>query len=175
MLTTLVLGLTLAAAQIPDFGGKEQAEQMKKLNFLVGDWKGAGKYIVPGREVDIESTERVEWGAGGTCLLVIGKHWMKGPNDQRLLIHDAAAMIRYDLPTKLFMMRAQLANGMGNEFDVEVQDKGFVWGIKTETAGSTRYTMKVTDAGEWNEVGERSTDGGKTWTKFMEMTLSKAK
>lgn len=175
MLTTLVLGLSLAAAQIPDFGGKEQAEQMKKLTFLVGDWKGTGKYIVPGREVEIESTERVEWGAGGTCLMVIGKHWMKGPNDQRLLIHDAAAMMRYDLPAKGYRMRAQLANGLGNDFEVEVGDKGFVWGMATESSGSTRYTMKLTDAGEWNEVGERSTDDGKTWTKFIEMTLSKTK
>lgn len=38
--------------------------------------------------------------------------------------------------------------------------------------GTIRYTMDLTDAGEWHEIGERSSDGTK-WEKFFEMTLRK--
>ena len=173
MITSLAILLTLGV-QIPDFGGKEQVEQMKKLSFLVGDWKGPGAFEVPGRKIDVESTERVEIAAGGTAMFVVGKHFMKGPNDQKLLIHDAAAMMFFDLATGKFRMRTQLANGLGSEFEVEVKEKGIVWGFDTPTTGRSRFTMNLTEKGEWHEIGERSMDEGKTWTKYMEMTLAKA-
>lgn len=157
----------------PDFGGAVQIEKMKPLAFLVGEWKGAGFYFAGERKIEIESTERVESLAGGTCLMIVGKHWMKGPNDQKLLIHDAAAMIRYNAVENKHRILTQLASGLGNDFDLVPGEKGFVWGYESETAGTSRYTMKLTERGEWFEIGERSADGGKTWTKFLEMTLKK--
>jgi len=157
----------------PDFGGAVQIEKMKVLSFLVGEWKGSGYYQAGERKIEIECTEKVESVAGGTCLMVIGKHFMKGPNDQRLLIHDAAGMIRYSPVENKYRFMSQLANGLGNDFDLVPGDKSFVWGLESPTAGASRYSMKLTSKGEWNEIGERSSDGGKTWTKFLEMTLAK--
>jgi hypothetical protein len=37
---------------------------------------------------------------------------------------------------------------------------------------SRRFTITLTPAGEWWEIGEFSRDGT-TWTKFFEMTLKK--
>lgn len=56
-----------------------------------------------------------------------------------------------------------------------VTDKGFIWGFKEPQRGvEVKYTMKLTDKGEWHEIGEYSLDG-KTWTKIIEMTLSRVK
>lgn len=163
----------LAMLQQPDFGGAVQAEKMKPLGFLVGEWKGSGTYFAGDRKVEVECTERVESAAGGTCLLVIGKHYLIGPEGQRMLIHDAAGMIRFSLADSRYKFIAQLGSGLANEFDVEVKERGLIWGFQSPGTGATRYTMKLTEKGEWHEIGERSTDDGKTWSKFLEMTLSK--
>ncbi len=157
----------------PDFGGAIQVEKMKPIQFLVGNWKGSGFYLAGERKIEVECSERVESAAGGTCLLIVGKHFMKGPNDQKLLIHDTAAMVRFDPNANKHRILTQLANGLGNDFELNVVEKGFDWGHKTEIAGTTRYTMTLTEKGEWFEIGERSTDDGKTWTKFLEMRMSK--
>ncbi len=173
MFAPLVAVFLLSQQGPPDFGGAVQVEKMKSLAFLVGEWKGTGFYLAGERKVIVECSERVESAAGGTCLLIVGKHYMKGPNDQKLLIHDSAAMIRYNPIDAKHRLTAQLANGLSNDFDVTPGDKGFVWGLESPARGSTRYTMKLTDKGEWFEIGERSADAGKTWTKFLEMTLTK--
>ena len=59
--------------------------------------------------------------------------------------------------------------------ELKQTDKGFEWGFEDPTRGTkVRYVMTVTDKGEWHEVGDYSQDG-KTWTRFFEMTLTKAK
>jgi hypothetical protein len=59
---------------------------------------------------------------------------------------------------------------------VKPGEKGMVWGFKEPSRGfDIRYTVKITDKGEWNEVGEMSMDGSKTWRKFFEMTVAKEK
>ena len=49
-------------------------------------------------------------------------------------------------------------------------DGGFEWGFRLEERGVTiRFTIRF-DEKRWHEVGETSVDG-RTWNKFLEMTL----
>ena len=51
-------------------------------------------------------------------------------------------------------------------------DGGFEWGFRAEERGVTvRFTIRF-DEKRWHEVGEMSADG-KTWNKFLEMTLER--
>lgn len=179
MVGTAVLFLALSnrilgghRVQIPDFGGKEQIEKMKALSFLAGDWKGAGNLITPDKQFPLEATQHVEVAAGGTCLLITSKQWLKGPDGQKLLIQDGISLLRYSPSTGKYMLQSQLANGLGGEFELEVKDKGYGWGMATETTGQTKFTMNLNENGDWHEVAERSPDG-KIWTKYMDMTLKK--
>ena len=49
--------------------------------------------------------------------------------------------------------------------------KGFTWETDMPQLGKTRYTMTVTPAGEWKEIGEHQVDG--KWVQFFEMVLKK--
>jgi hypothetical protein len=51
-------------------------------------------------------------------------------------------------------------------------DGGFEWGFRVEERGVTvRFTIRF-DEKRWHETGETSVDG-KTWNKFLEMTLER--
>jgi hypothetical protein len=53
-------------------------------------------------------------------------------------------------------------------------DGGLEWGFRSAERGVTvRFTIQF-DEKRWHEVGEVSTDG-KTWNKFLEMTLERQK
>ncbi len=170
MITCLSFAAILAT-QIPDFGGKEQAEKMKALSFLEGSWEGTASYYRGEQKIDLVGTEQVEYKAGGTALFVTGYHTMKR-GDQVIPIHDAAAMITYDQTTQKYLMTAQLANGMKNTFELKVGKNSYKWEIPAELAGQkTEYEMTITPKGEWSEIGH--TIVGDKRTKLMEMNLAK--
>jgi hypothetical protein len=51
-------------------------------------------------------------------------------------------------------------------------DGAFQWSFDTTGQRSIRYTIRVSEGGEWQETGEIARDG-KTWLPFYEMTLSR--
>jgi hypothetical protein len=68
-------------------------------------------------------------------------------------------------------MRSYLAAGRPGERELKlVGDQGFAWETRRIDFRWLRFTAKLTES-EWNEIGERTTDNGKTWTKFLEMKL----
>ena len=160
--------LPLGVSQAPDFGGKEQAEKMAALRFLLGEWEGKATYDTPQGKFETDSYEKVEEKAGGTAMFVTGRHTMKLPNGESRMVHDAAALIRYDTGRKAYRMRAQIASGASEELDVTVVPKGVRWEV-VSTAGTMRYTMNLTAAGEWHEIGEAKVGDG--WRKVIDMRL----
>lgn len=166
--------LPLAAfAQMPDFGGKAQAEKMKALAFLEGRWEGEAFVLAGGRRVPLTGYEEVQIRAGGTCAAV-NAQWLMTVGDRKIPVHEPCAMIFYDAASSRYRMLAQLGNGMRNEFDVAVRERGFSWSIKSDQIGEVRYTMNLLEDGTWHEVGERKEADG-TWTTTLEMKLKKVK
>lgn len=170
LLALIPLAASSALAQAPDFGGKAQIEKLKALDFLVGDWKGTGWYQAGPRRMDIKCSEKVALKASGAVLAVEGFHTMDA-GGREIPIHDAYAMIYWSPDLKAYRFKAHLANGLQNEFELKPNGKGYTWENEMPQLGKVRYTMTLTAAGEWKEIGEHIVDG--KWTQYFEMVLKK--
>ena len=174
LLVPVLLAAAVAAhAQAPS--AVHQAE-LKKLDFLKGKWKGKATIVDRSGKSELTQTEDVEYRLGGTVLLVEGKGTGAAPGKgDDALLFNALAVISYDANAKKFKIRAHRMEGTSVDADLVLTEKGFNWGFKQPGRGvEVRYVMTITDKGEWNETGEYSLDG-KTWTKFIDMTLSRVK
>ncbi|HEX2060648.1 MAG TPA: DUF1579 family protein [Thermoanaerobaculia bacterium] len=147
-------------------------EEMRKLDWLIGEWKGeATVQMGPGEPQRIIQTERVQSKLGGKVLLIEGQ----GRRADGEIVHDAMAVLTWDDAKKVYRFSTWLFNRPGAETTLEVTGpNAAVWGLDTPQ-GRMRYTMKLTDEGVWHEVGEFSRDGGANWMKFIDMRLSKVK
>lgn len=153
-----------------------KVEAMKKLDFLLGEWKGEGwTELVPGRRATASITEKAQSKLGGLVLMIEGLGTTKVPGSQEeRVVHNAMAVLWYDDQASLYRLRSFLADGRAVDAEARFIGEAFQWTFQTPTGGSTRYTVKLTDKGEWFEMGEMSQDG-KIWRQFHEMTLQRVK
>jgi hypothetical protein len=142
--------------------------EVKKLDGMVGLWKGSGWIQTgPTREA-FTGTEHVQRKLDGLALLVEGKF----ATAEGQVIHETLAVLDYDVKASKFRFATYLATGITGNFDFRVGADAYEWGFKTP-AGFVRYQIKTTSE-TWSEVGEFSKDGEK-WMKFFEMNLKKVK
>lgn len=166
----MVLALVLVAS------GAYGAEEMGKLDFLVGEWKGeAWIQMGPGKRENVIQTEKVTKKAGGKVLLVegLGKKKLEDGTAGEVA-HDAIALISWDNAKSTYRFIGHVAQqeSVDTALDMTAPNT-LVWGRDTPQ-GKVRFTIRLTEQGQWNEVGEFSRDGT-AWMKFMEMTLTKSK
>ena len=153
------------------------SDEMRKLDFLVGEWKGeAVVQMGPGEPQRIVQTERVQSKMNGELLLIegLGKRKLA---DGALgdVVHDAMAMLHWDAARKTYRFATYVAGRGGSDTTLDVTGPNqAVWGLDTPR-GKMRYTISLTEKGEWLEIGEWSSDGGTKWVKFIEMRLQKVK
>ena len=148
-----------------------QKEQMAKLDWLKGDWKGNGWMVRgPSDRKEFNQTETVR-GRLNDLVIIIEGHGRS--TEDGTTIHHALAFVSYDVGEKKFRVRA--FTGEGGQVDTEGKagEKQFVWGFEVPGRGEIRYTVRLTAKGEWHEIGEFSADGT-NWNKFLEMTLEKS-
>lgn len=176
------LAVAVALLAVPVFSadppGQANRDALKKFDYLAGKWKGeASIRMGPGDPQKIQQSEDVQYRLGGTILVIEGIGRGKLPDsDKEGVVFNAFAVVSYDPAKKEYAMKAYRMEGLSVDAWIKPADKGFTWGFTSpEPKMEIKYTMKLTDKGEWNEVGEVSRDGGKTWFKFFEMTLTKAK
>jgi hypothetical protein len=150
------------------------ADEMKKLDFLVGTWKGeASLQMGPGKRETVLQTETVTSKAGGKVLLVEGLGRRKMENGSAGdVVHDAIALISWDKARNTYRFNAHVAQQDSVDTTIDLTAPNtLVWGFDTPQ-GKVRYTITLTAKGQWHEVGEFSRDA-KDWMKFFEMTLSR--
>ncbi|MDX2042602.1 MAG: hypothetical protein SF097_15380 [Acidobacteriota bacterium] len=152
-----------------------QAQEMKKLDFLVGEWQGEGwTEFVPGQRRTASITEKAQSKLNGTVLLLEGLGKTKVPGKQEeIVVHNALGVLSYDANAKLYRLNSFLADGRSTDAEASFVDGAFQWRMQVPQM-SIRYTIKLTEKGEWFEQGEMSQDG-KTWRQFHEMTLRRVK
>ena len=171
----LIVLLTLGvSAQAPR--PNQSLVEMKKLHFLVGTWKGEGwNEMVPGQRRTSPITETVQPRLGGVVLLVEGLGKAKQPGqEQEVVTHHALGLIGWDENAKVYKIRTFLAEGRSTDAEAKfVADGVFQWAFTAPQGVKIRYTVKLTDKGEWFEIGEISMPGSTDWRKFHEMTLQK--
>lgn len=165
LIVTLLLATTVLAS-----------DEMKKVDFLAGQWQGeATIQMGSGKPQRVFQTENVQSKLGGKILLIEGLG--KRMNDDGTIgevVHDALAVLSWDEAKKVYRFSGYTAQYGAMETTLEVSDGPVaVWAIDVP-GGRTRYTITLTDKGEWREVGEFSRDGSK-WMKFLEMILTKKK
>ncbi|MGZ5452344.1 MAG: hypothetical protein ACXW5U_31290 [Thermoanaerobaculia bacterium] len=153
------------------------ADEMRKLDFLVGDWKGeASVSSGPGKGEQVLQTETVRTKLGGKALLIEGtgkKKFADGSAGD--VVHDAVGMVWFDEAMKKYRFSAWTAARGYVDAWFEVEDnKAARWGFDTPDGGKVRFTIALDDEGRWREVGEYSPDGNR-WFKTMEMKLTKVK
>ena len=174
LILVLVVGQNVAGQHAPTSAA--QLEAMKKLNFLVGEWKGEGwSEMVAGQRRSSPIHESVQPKLGGMILLVEGLGKTKVPGKQEeVVVHNAMGVISYDERGKTYRLRTYLSNGQSTDAEASFIDDAFQWRFQAGPSVKIRYTVKLTDKGEWFEIGEISQDGT-NWRKFHEMTLQKVK
>jgi hypothetical protein len=149
---------------------------MKKLDFLVGEWKGEGwMEFSPGERRTFHGTEVVERKLDGLLVTFYGQHRGQiGGKGAEVIVHGAFAVVSYDDRAGRYRFQAYTARGNYEDAEARVSDGQLVWGMKIPQFGEMRYTIKLDDKGRWFEVGEVSQDA-KAWRKFFEMTLERGK
>jgi hypothetical protein len=153
-----------------------QLEAMKKLSFLMGEWKGESwTEFAPGQRHTSVGTETVQSKLGGLLLVIEGVHRRKGgAKDAGAVVHHAFAVVSYDEKAKRYRIQAYTNRGNYTEAEAKVADGKLEWGFQIPKFGDVRYTITVNAKGQWFEIGEVSTNG-KQWRKFFEMTLERVK
>lgn len=143
---------------------------MQKLTFMQGNWHGTAWVQMGPQKHAANQTESVQWHANGTVLTIDGMG--TDANDPSVKVHQAFAVISYDLAQKRYRMLAFRSDGNPVDADLTVLDDGSIqWGFKHPMAGTIRYHIRLQD-GKWVETGDVSRDGT-TWTPFFEMSLEK--
>jgi hypothetical protein len=163
----MAVPLTPAPAQAPrDLTA--QATAMKDIAFLRGRWLGRGHRWMPdGKRVEYTQTMLVEAKSGGILLSIEGLS-LRHAEDAGKPGGGSFAVVSYDDRVKRYEFRSF---GFGEMITADarlVKPGVFEW----LTAGPLmfRFTVDGTVPNEWRETGERSTDGGKTWTPTHALT-----
>lgn len=165
----------------PDLKADAQVAAIDRIGWLVGEWEGTATMRRGPQEPDrLLSWERIQRAAGGTALLVQGRHYQRLPDGARgPVVHDSAAMITFDPRTGRYRVTSQLADGRYGSFDGvaegEVRNATFVWRIPAPQ-GVARYRIERMPDGRWFEQGAfcpAAETADSQCRGFFEMTLTR--
>ena len=148
---------------------------MKKLNFLLGEWRGEGWIQVgAGERRTFTQNENVQSKLLGTLTQIegTGRGKIAGKGEE-VVIHNAFAVISFDAKAGRYNFHAYQAQGQVIDAEPVITENALVWGFQIPQ-GAVRFTIKINDKGQWFEIGEFAQDG-KTWQQFFEMTLNRLK
>jgi hypothetical protein len=165
---------------------------MKKLHFLVGEWKGQGWQLRPdgSRENSFTQKTKVQI-KDGSLLHVKDERTYKpiksSPKNNNIFLPGTPvfessslnASLYYDDRLKLYRWRGENPYGRKNALEAKlVADKTLQYGIPFSIAfepseRNRRTTIQITDAGEWHETLEIWHLG--RWFLVEESTLTKVK
>ncbi|SFT73107.1 hypothetical protein SAMN04489724_1887 [Algoriphagus locisalis] len=138
-------------------------QEVIKLNFLTGKWKGTGWMM--GQDMNkhtFDQTENVQFKLDSTAILVEGKGVSNGKT-----VQEAMAIITSQNESNQYDFQSFLPSGQKGTFKSELINGAYYW----YPTDFIRYIMRVNEKGQWFEIGEINKAG--TWYQFFEMTLEK--
>jgi hypothetical protein len=151
-LALLCISSVPALAQAPASG---QHAEMKKPDWLVGQWKGTGwMQMGPQGRKDFTITETIQEKLEGLVLIVEGQGKSK---EDGSTVHTALAFVSYDEGAKTFRWRAFTAEGRQTDTVAKVGANTLEWGLEIPQRGRMRYTIKLNEKGEWFTATARLT------------------
>ena len=171
-LLLLLTALRAPAAPPADVPGTAstaaQVAALKKVDIWVGSWKGSGWSSQGGTRAEFDIVETVTRKAGGTVLMAEGQSVRRSDH---AITHDGLALFYFDDRAGRYHWREHDAPWGALDADAKLIDGGLEWSFAAPGGATIRFTLTF-DAQRWHESGEMSSDG-KTWNKFMEMTLER--
>lgn len=171
----LFLGLAIGHTHAQGLGKASDAlkQEMQKLSYLAGRWKGeAIARQRNGPDTKVAQEENIQFKLDNTLLLIEGTG--RNPENTAEIVFNALAIVTYDEAAKEFKFRSHLKDGSTTDayFNV-VAENHFEWGFDVPNNAKIRYTIKLDPkAKTWYETGEYSPDNV-TWYPFIELKLTK--
>lgn len=170
LVASLALALPLHAQNPMEPFVKATQAEMAKLAALKGRWEGKG-WIDMGRgPMHFQSQETVSEKIGGSAYLIEGLH---KDATSGAVVHDAVAILSYDVGTKGYRMATAVNHGRGGMFPAALEGNKLTWTLERPGAPTQRYVITL-EPDRWTEVGERRSTDGK-WTPFFRMELNRVK
>jgi hypothetical protein len=150
----------------------QRKERMAQINGIAGTWTGPGWRILPtGERVEYDQTVIVTPKVGGLAFMVEGSSLRRGPNAPPRG-PGSMAIITWQPRENRYAFRSFVGGAMTDSDGALIAPDTFQWVAKLPGAW-LRFTVKF-DATNWSEVGERSTDQGKTWTTTYGVDMTRA-
>ncbi len=145
-------------------------QKMQALQWLTGKWQGTVRITGPdGSKQELRHNLAFVPTLKNSLLLI-----------EETAIQEADTVLQnvgvlgYDVRQPKYTLQAYTKEGFQIDAPVEVLDKKLVWRI-ANPGYTLRYTADLNQKGQWHQVGEVSTDAGKTWAPFFESTLNRVK
>lgn len=150
-------------AQTPRRDLPAQIAAMDKLAALKGRWLGQGeRYNADGTSYTFTQTMDNAPAANGLVLTISGKSLRHGPADANQPGSGSFAVVTYDDLAKVYEFRSFGFGEMVLAKAELVAPDSFRWTVSAGPA-MLRFTIDLSKPGVWNELGERSIDGGASW------------
>lgn len=168
LLLIILYSTSHAFAQRPDVSARCK-EEMSKLSYFVGDWKGEASIRNQSGVTTITQTEHIEWKLDGLVLSIEGI----GHEQDKVTFH-AMALVNFDVIDQQFKLKSFVKEGFStNAYFKLLEANKYEWGFDIPTGGKSRYTIALDlEKKTWHEIGEYSRDGSQ-WFQFIEMNLTK--
>lgn len=158
LIPVLVIILTSAIAGFGQTLHATQVEEIKKLDFLLGEWKGTGSEIhwdgSHGNEFSQKTQVKAK--AGGSALRIKDARNYNTPGVSHTSSLDAT--IYYDDEAKIYRFGGDSYSERKDDLEAKLIDvRTFQYGIPfTVTValpnGARRTTIKITESGEWHQT-----------------------
>ncbi|MDY8136234.1 hypothetical protein [Aquimarina sp. 2201CG5-10] len=135
-----------------------EQKAMAKLSFMIGDWKGEGKYLNQNKEWESYSVlTKVYYDLTGELLVLK----LRSVKDGKPLL-SLHTVIQYDKEKDSYTYIPLTGKGTPNQYKGEVKGKTLtIWASEER-----RFIFRNTDNGEFNEYGENLVNG--IWQKNFE-------
>lgn len=141
-------------------------QKMEALKWLSGKWEGTA-YLFGQEGMKQEVTHHLVFAPRlNETMYLIDEHAMIA---QDTLFRNLG-FFGYDFLQSKYNLRAFTNGGSQMDAYVEVGDNRIIW--RFHAGGQIyRYTAYLNSQDEWHQIGEVSSDEGKSWTSFLESTL----
>lgn len=153
----------------PDIAAQRAA--MDRLAGLLGEWRGEANVFAP-QAMLVHQTERVERDLDGLLILVHGAGYAT-PERTGAAIFQAVAVISFDDRARRYEFRTYSGGHATTATGEFLTDGSFRWSFSSGPY-LTRFTIAFNEA-SWTEIGEMSRDGGATWTRLVELNLTRVR
>jgi hypothetical protein len=170
-LALLLLPTSALAQQYrpPDLAAQRAA--MDRLAGMAGEWEGMANVIVP-NPITVYQHERIERDLDGLLLVIHGTGYATAERTGEPIFR-AFGVISYDDARQVYEFRVYNAGRAATAEARFLEDGSLEWAMNFAPV-IIRYRIRL-GADTWNEVGEMSYDNGQTWTRTIEMNLTRTR